>query len=141
MLLKFCGKAQFSHSFGRINQNYVETAFPQDFYTRKLGEITVFTQCRGNDSVQTNLKDNDDVIIARSCDFGRTLFFSFRKGYNNNALATGWAADSNYVLANFNDTQLHHEIAVVLFSCQIPFSLLCRSNTLFLMNNQFHFSR
>ena len=27
---------------GEIAQNYVETAFPQNFHTKKLGEITVF---------------------------------------------------------------------------------------------------
>ena len=54
--------------------------------------------------MQTNLKYNNDVVIARSCDFGKALCFPFRKGYNNHALATGWATDSNYVLVNFNDT-------------------------------------
>ena len=33
MVWKFCGKAQFPHSFG---------AFPQNFHTMKLGEITLF---------------------------------------------------------------------------------------------------
>ena len=42
LVWKFCGKAQFPHSFGRIARNYAETAFPQNFDTRKLGEITVF---------------------------------------------------------------------------------------------------
>ena len=32
---KFCGKAQFPHSFGNC-------VFPQNVHTRKLGEITVF---------------------------------------------------------------------------------------------------
>ena len=32
---KFCGKAQFPHSFRRF-------AFPRNFYTRKLGEISAF---------------------------------------------------------------------------------------------------
>ena len=43
MLWKFCGKAQFPHSFGRFARNYAENrAFPQNFLTMKLGEITVF---------------------------------------------------------------------------------------------------
>ena len=42
LVWKFRGKAQFPHSFRRIAWNYVETAFPQNFHTRKLGEITVF---------------------------------------------------------------------------------------------------
>ena len=29
------------HSFGKV-RNYAETAFPQNFHTKKLGEITVF---------------------------------------------------------------------------------------------------
>ena len=33
LMWKFCGKAQFSHSFGQI-------AFPKIFHTMKLGEIT-----------------------------------------------------------------------------------------------------
>ena len=39
---KFCGKEQFSHSFGQIAQNCAETSFPQKVHIRKLGEITVF---------------------------------------------------------------------------------------------------
>ena len=39
---KFCGKAQFPHSFGWITRSYTETVFPQNFHTRKLSEITVF---------------------------------------------------------------------------------------------------
>ena len=42
LVWKFCGKAQFPHSFGRFARNYAETVFPQDFHTRKLDEITVF---------------------------------------------------------------------------------------------------
>ena len=30
------------HSFRRIAQNYAETVFPQNFHTRKLGEIMEF---------------------------------------------------------------------------------------------------
>ena len=42
-LWKFCGKAQISHSFGRIARNYAETVpFQKNFHIRKLGEITVF---------------------------------------------------------------------------------------------------
>ena len=39
LVWKFCGKAQFPHSFGRIARNYAETLL---FHTRKSGEITVF---------------------------------------------------------------------------------------------------
>ena len=42
---KFCGKAQFSQSFGRIanrQELWGNCAFPQNFQTRKLGEISVF---------------------------------------------------------------------------------------------------
>ena len=42
LVWKFCRKAQFWHSFGKIAQNYAETFFPQNIRTRKLGEITVF---------------------------------------------------------------------------------------------------
>ena len=36
---RFCGKAKFPHSFGRTTQNFT---FPQNFHTRKSGEITLF---------------------------------------------------------------------------------------------------
>ena len=42
LVWKFCGKTQFPHSFGRITRKYAETAFPQNFHTRKFGENTVF---------------------------------------------------------------------------------------------------
>ena len=45
LVCKFCGKAQFPHSFGQITRIYVEInfcAFPQNFDTGKLGEIIVF---------------------------------------------------------------------------------------------------
>ena len=43
MVRKFCGMAQFLHSFGQIAQNYAETVhFPQNFQTMKLDEITMF---------------------------------------------------------------------------------------------------
>ena len=35
---KFCGKAQFLHSFGRCLKLCGNCAFPQNFHTRKLGE-------------------------------------------------------------------------------------------------------
>ena len=41
LVWEFCGKAQFPHSFGQIPRNSAETAFPQNFQTRKLGEISV----------------------------------------------------------------------------------------------------
>ena len=40
---KFCGKAQFRHSFGQFHPKLCEKCpFPQNFYTRKLREITLF---------------------------------------------------------------------------------------------------
>ena len=41
LVWKFCGKAQFPHSYGRpkLCRN---CAFPQNFHTRKLSEIRVF---------------------------------------------------------------------------------------------------
>ena len=38
LVWKFCGKAQFPHSFGR----WGNCTFPQNFHARKSGEITVF---------------------------------------------------------------------------------------------------
>ena len=43
----------------------------------------------GTDSIQTNLMDNDDVINARLCRFGKTLHASFRKDYVNQLLTAG----------------------------------------------------
>ena len=42
LVRKFCGKAQFPHSFGRFARNYAETEFPQNFHSWKSGEIAVF---------------------------------------------------------------------------------------------------
>ena len=42
LVWKFCGKAQFSHSFGRIPKLFGNYAFPQNFHTRTSSEITVF---------------------------------------------------------------------------------------------------
>ena len=45
LVWKFCGKAQFRHSFGfRVNRPKLcrNCAFPQNFRLRKLGQITVF---------------------------------------------------------------------------------------------------
>ena len=39
LVWKFYGKIQFPHSFGRFGRN---CAFPQNFHTRKLGEIKIF---------------------------------------------------------------------------------------------------
>ena len=38
---KFCGKAQFPHSFG-AEFRFGNYDIPQNFHTRKLDEITVF---------------------------------------------------------------------------------------------------
>ena len=38
LVWRFCGKAQFSHSFGRYRPKLCgNCAFPQNFHTRKLG--------------------------------------------------------------------------------------------------------
>ena len=49
LVWKFCGKVQFSHSFGRTALKLCRnSAFPQDFHSRKLSEITVsFAVLRG----------------------------------------------------------------------------------------------
>ena len=39
---KFCGKAQFPQSFGRIARNSAKTVFPQNLHVRDFGEITGF---------------------------------------------------------------------------------------------------
>ena len=46
---------QFRHSFERMARNYAETAFPQNFHTRKLGEITVFFAVCGSTLARYNL--------------------------------------------------------------------------------------
>ena len=50
---------------------------------------------RGTNSITINLKENDDVIIARLCDFGKTFYFLFKKGYVDHILAAGLATDNN----------------------------------------------
>ena len=43
LVWKFCGKARFPHRFGRFRPKLCgNCVFPQNFHTRKLGEITVF---------------------------------------------------------------------------------------------------
>ena len=43
LVWKFCGKAQFLKSFGRITRNSKENVpFPQNFHTKKFGEVSVF---------------------------------------------------------------------------------------------------
>ena len=42
MVWTFCGKKQFPHSFGQRPKLCENRAFPQNFHTRKLGEITIF---------------------------------------------------------------------------------------------------
>ena len=45
-LISWCGKFverhSFPQSFARTAQNSAETAFPRNFHTRKLGEISIF---------------------------------------------------------------------------------------------------
>ena len=43
----------------------------------------------GTDLVYTDLKNNVDVIIARSCDFGKAQYSSFKKGCVDQILAAG----------------------------------------------------
>ena len=47
LVWKFCRKAQFPHNIWRFAWNYAETAFPQNFYTRKLDEVTLFFAVSG----------------------------------------------------------------------------------------------
>ena len=42
LLWKFCGKARFLHSFGQRPKLCGNCAFPQNFHTRKSGEINFF---------------------------------------------------------------------------------------------------
>ena len=42
LVWKFCGKAQLPHSFAIRPKLCGSCAIPQNFHTRKLGEITVF---------------------------------------------------------------------------------------------------
>ena len=87
--VEICGKAQFPHSFGRFARNYAETgAFPQNFHTRKLGEITVFFVV------------NQQLVIAReilsSFDNNykvRALYLDLSKAFN-----TVWHEEINYKL-------------------------------------------
>ena len=50
---------------------------------------------RGTGSIQTKMSNNDDVIILRLPDFGKTLYFTFRKDYVAKMLTTGLPADTN----------------------------------------------
>ena len=57
---------------------------------------------RDTDS-KTTLKDNDDVIIASSLDFGKILQFPFRKGYLEEIWAVESAADGFQVWTKLNN--------------------------------------
>ena len=62
LVWKFCGKAQFSHSFGRFARNYAETAFPQNFITRKLW---YFTQCKSpfmNNQISKIVMERSEIL-------------------------------------------------------------------------------
>ena len=57
--------------------------------------VTELSGFRSTDPIQTNLKDNNDVIIARLCDFSKALYFSFKKDYVNQILSLRVAAVTN----------------------------------------------
>ena len=65
LVWKFCGKAQFLHSFRRIAQNCGETAFQQNFHTKKLGEITEFLVVHVTLKVfvKTSLKNKKEPLL------------------------------------------------------------------------------
>ena len=49
----------------------------------------------GIDLVYTDLKNNVDVIIARSCDFAKAQYSSSKKSYIDQILAAGLATDTS----------------------------------------------
>ena len=59
---------------------------------------------RGTDSIKTSLKNNDDVIVARSREFGKILQFPFRNGYRDEIWAAESATDSIQVWTKLNNT-------------------------------------
>ena len=96
MVLKFCGKAQFPHSFGRIARNYAETVLFQNSDTRKSGEIAVlfkmllFTTGRYNTVYFLNISvmweaswNNiwEDITVLFSCTHFMSLV-SFNNPWN-----------------------------------------------------------
>ena len=58
------------------------TPCQQDLWSPNLGSRKI----QGTDSIHVDLKDNNDVVIVRSCDFGKTLYFSFRKDHDDRTL-------------------------------------------------------
>ena len=96
IVLKFCGKAQFPHSFGRIARNYAETVLFQNSDTRKSGEIAVlfkmllFTTGRYNTVYFLNISvmweaswNNiwEDITVLFSCTHFMSLV-SFNNPWN-----------------------------------------------------------
>ena len=58
LVWKFCRKAQFQYSFGQIAKLCGNCAFPQNFHTRKLGEIMVFyAVCRNASPTEATIPD------------------------------------------------------------------------------------
>ena len=68
MAWKFCGKAQFPHSFGRFAWNYAETVFSQNFRTRKLGEITVFYAVQLEEDYLKSYDSNQVIETSPLCE-------------------------------------------------------------------------
>ena len=63
LMWQFCRKAPFLHSFRQFTQNYTETVpFPQNFHTKKLGEITVF-HLKKKHMVQSIWHTYDHVLL------------------------------------------------------------------------------
>ena len=72
--------------------------FPADLITfaeEILSGKLHFLCSESTNSIQTALKDNDVVIIARLCDFGQTLWLFFRKSYVDQILKAGLARDTH----------------------------------------------
>ena len=81
--------------------------------------VRILWRFRGTDSIETNLKYND-VIIVRQCDFGKTLYFSHSqkrlwwpnfgdKIGNRHQLTLNWLGWYWW---------LYHEMVLVRFNCQ-----------------------
>ena len=82
--MEFCGKAQFPHSFERIARNWS----PENFHTRKLGDITAFyvvksfTICqhviavlKKTDKMQSFIERSEcargDIVVSKLANIGK----------------------------------------------------------------------
>ena len=82
MVWKFCRKAQFPHSFGRIARNYAETVpFRKNAHTTKLVEITVF--------YAMTLRR---MILCADINHDRLINFPFKGTFDNYMAVTDYGA-------------------------------------------------